>query len=727
MTWFTSLLKTLPFANSAMLLWGLAAALPIIIHLWSKRKYNEMTWAAMEFLLAAVRKNARRIRIEQLILLAVRVSILVLLAMALADPVWNLFPSLGTSLGAGGDSHFVLVIDGSYSMDYKPGEKTRFQYARELASQVLENSRQGDGFTLLLMADPPEVVIAEPAFAPADILEELESLTLRHGGANLAATLASIEAVLQKAKETQPRLVHHNICFFSDLGQTTWGAVAADDIRSQIGRLADSSTIVMFDVGQPDAENLAISRLELRNSLVTLARGATIEAEVQNFGATEKVDQPIEFLVDGQVVQQDGITVSPNSPTTVSFEYQFTAPGEHRIEARLGDDLLAVDNHRWLSVPVREAIGVLCVEGQLGAARHVAIALQPETTDRPHIQVDVRTESALAEADLHRYDCLFLCNVARFSREEAGVLHDFVHDGGGLVIVLGDQVQPENYNQQLGAGEAKTRVLPARLETAAATAQYFFDPLQYRHPIVEPFRGFELSGLLTTPVWRYFKVERYDQATARIALAFQNGDPAIVEEAIGRGRTILLTTAASPLSVDRSTNPPTPWTAMSTWPSFPPLVQEMLRVAVQGRNQNRNVFVGESLDSVLHSSASGVSLSVVTPSGSRERVRMTSEGNDSRWVYGNTFWSGIYEARYGPPVNQLQHFAVNVDAQESDLQRFDPDLLPSQVQRDMALDQQPASVAATRPGQYFRYLLGGVLMLVLLETFLAWHFGNASA
>jgi hypothetical protein len=84
MSWLSSLLPSLPFANASMLLWGLAAGLPIMIHLLSRRKYHEVTWAAMAFLLAAVRKNARRIRIEQLILLLVRVAILLLLA-----PAWR--------------------------------------------------------------------------------------------------------------------------------------------------------------------------------------------------------------------------------------------------------------------------------------------------------------------------------------------------------------------------------------------------------------------------------------------------------------------------------------------------------------------------------------------------------------------------------------------------------------------------------------------------------------
>ena len=74
-------------ASPWMLFWALAAVVPVMIHLWSRRRYDEVPWAAMRFLLSAIRKNARRWRIEQLILLMVRMLILILLAIALADPI----------------------------------------------------------------------------------------------------------------------------------------------------------------------------------------------------------------------------------------------------------------------------------------------------------------------------------------------------------------------------------------------------------------------------------------------------------------------------------------------------------------------------------------------------------------------------------------------------------------------------------------------------------------
>src|SRR5437588_11428405 len=61
-----------------------AAAVPVIIHLLHRNRYRIVQWAAMRFLLAARRKNTKRMRLEQWVLLAVRTSIVLLIVLAMA-------------------------------------------------------------------------------------------------------------------------------------------------------------------------------------------------------------------------------------------------------------------------------------------------------------------------------------------------------------------------------------------------------------------------------------------------------------------------------------------------------------------------------------------------------------------------------------------------------------------------------------------------------------------
>src|SRR5213080_1232160 len=111
------------FLNPIMLFGLTAVAVPIIIHLLNRRKFQKVVWAAMRFLKVSVEQNQKRMRIEDLILLALRCLLLALLALALARPALmsNSASYLGQSKVTG-----VVILDNSYSMGVRDGTMTRF-------------------------------------------------------------------------------------------------------------------------------------------------------------------------------------------------------------------------------------------------------------------------------------------------------------------------------------------------------------------------------------------------------------------------------------------------------------------------------------------------------------------------------------------------------------------------------------------------------------------------
>src|SRR5439155_16574112 len=105
-----------------------AASVPVIIHLLNRRRYQVVTWAAMRFLLLAQKQNTRRVRLEQLMLLALRVLLILLIVFAMAavsdwaeEYVWGaVFPEgAGFITARKGRTHKIIVIDGSMSMAVK--------------------------------------------------------------------------------------------------------------------------------------------------------------------------------------------------------------------------------------------------------------------------------------------------------------------------------------------------------------------------------------------------------------------------------------------------------------------------------------------------------------------------------------------------------------------------------------------------------------------------------
>ncbi len=716
-----------------MLGWMAAAAAPLVIHLLSRRRYQEVPWAAMQYLLAAMRKNSRRIYLENWLLLAVRTALLLAVVLAVAEPM---IERTGMIAHTGQPTHKVLVLDASYSMAYKPTDRTRFDRAKQLAEQIVEERSQGDGFTLVLLADPPQAIVATPSFSAAEFLGEIAAAKITHGGADLAATLTQVEQVLLSARREYPRLSREQVFFLTDLGRTSWApdlsAAALAEFRERSRRLGEAAALTVIDLGQSGAENLAIEQLRLADGIITVGQETILSAEIRNFGRQPKAQQGIELFVDGERTAERSVDLAPGGRASVSFPCYFDAAGEHAVEVRLAPDLLDVDNHRFLAIPVRDQVRVLCVDGRPSGARFksatdfLAVALSPPAGQRhrSRVRAEVVGESALLDTDLTNFDCVFLCDVAQFTEREANVLRSYLNFGGGLVFFLGDQVQPENYNRLLAAqADDQKHVLPARLQRPVEAGPYGLDPLGYRHPLVSAFRDAEQAGLLTTPLQKYFKLQLADPTRAQVALAVTNGDPFIVEETIGRGRSLLVATSAD-----------VSWTAMPMWPSFVPIVQELLLFAMHGRLQEHNLLVGQPLGGLLPQGRVSA-IEVRLPSGEAKRAALSGDGADRTWSFNETLQSGIFRTEPIGSATQAalaQAFAVNLNTVESDLEQVTPEELAQDVWpavryfhrtnwRDADAEVSDEIVVRSR---LHLWLLAAAVALLVTESFLTWFSGR---
>lgn len=709
----------------AMLGWLAVASAPILIHLWNRRRYRETSWAAMDYLLAAIRQSRRRLRLRQWLLLAIRMLIVVLVVLAVSEP-YRRHGALLFSPG-GARTHRVLVVDDSFSMAHRAGERSRFEQAKALAKEIVDQCPPGDGFSLVRMGQPARAVVATPSLEPRDFANEIDALEQGQASADLAQTLAVVDQLLQTSRRQQPGLEREEVIFLTDLCRVGWTVprAAADATTKLAQRLGRHASLIVIDLGQPGAENQAIAQLRLRESPATTAEPARIDAVVSNFGRQTQKGRQVNLLVDGHLTHRTEVDLPAGGSAAVAFSHRFDTPGYHTIEARLQADTLPIDNQRWLALRVKTSIDVLCVDGHHaggefgGAAGYLRLALAPRAGElaaqrvRPHVV----TESALIETDLARYDAVFLCDVAQLTASEAQALTGYVRVGGALVFFLGDRVKTEQYNHRLGGPEG---LLPGALGDVVHLSAPGVDPLEYRHPIVEPFRGREQAGLLTTPIDRIVSLDVAADSTARVALATASGQPLVVERPFGRGRVVLVTTSAD-----------TSWTAMPLWPSYVPLVQQILAYAIGQRDAQRNVLVGQALAAALPPGAAGVAGEVHMPNGRAEPLPAHTEADAALWTFDDTTAAGIYTVQFGDASGHEESMAVNVDTIESDLEKLSEEQLRAEVLPGATLDYQTTWHATdmstpSRIGHRAtlgRPLLYAVLALLFVETFVAWRFG----
>ena len=710
------------FGDPAMLWWGLAAAVPILIHWLTRRRYREVVWAAMAFLLAAMEKHSRRLRLQQLLLLAIRVATLLLFAVALADVSCE---NSASRLAHKRDpKHTIIVLDGSFSMAFRSAGGQLFDEALDRAARLIEGSSGGDGFTLVILGDPPETVVATPVFDRAALVREVRSLELSHQRGDLAATLASIETILKNARQSAPQLRATRVCFITDLGHATWGEADAELVQQKLSKLAESVAFEWIDVGERQAENWAITGLRMSSRPSLHDQRVDLLAECRFFGQSQPGQRHAQWFVDGKQVEQQDIVLQAGNQVTLRLNHPLVAAGEHMVEVRLEDDALSIDNHRWVSIPIRQNRQILCVGGKPEAARFVSLALQPATSNQRLLRPELASELALLEKELSQYACIILCNVSRIDEQQAEILFDYVDAGGGVIIFLGDQVDASAYNEFLGGSDNPHRILPAEIGTTVSQANFGFDPLDYRHPIAQPFRGNEQAGLLTTPVWKYFQLLPYTDGRADIVLAFQHGSPAIVTEKISHGTSMLVATAASTASLDPTAEATSLWTAWPTWPSFPPLVHEMVSHATQAQADRRNVLVHQPFGASLAQGTGGTTVRIERPHGQQRLLRADGHG----WMFQETSHAGVYAAHVEGmnSTPSRQWFAVNVDPRESDLARYSGNSLEKFSSRT-ASETREFGATHGSGRSWFRQLLVMVGVLLLLESFLAWHWNVGGA
>ena len=717
--------------GSPLMMWGLAlGGVPILIHLLHRRRYIELPWAAMRFLIAATKKQSRRLRLEQILLLIVRTLILVLIALALARPSAE---TLGEYFRAEGPRHRIIVVDATFSMGYAPTEQSRFDRAKDLAKQIVNSTKQGDATNLVRIGDSsPRVIVRRPAYQSAAVLEEITQLPLLDERVDVSVVLKEIGELLSLA----PEIARKEICFVTDLQAAAWApgdSTEAARVRLELKKLSERAKLVFLDVGEPGAANVAVTDLRTDDGFVLSGRSVQTIATLRNFGSSGAVGQLVELYVDDRLADTKRVDLPAATDVRVDFSPAFSS-GEHRLEVRLKPDGLRVDDSRRLAVPVRDELQVLLVNGKpsgelMGnATDFLKLALAPELPNRTlasPMRPTVIRESDLLGTDLARFDCVFACNVALLTDREAEVLRGYLEAGGGVVFCLGDQVRADNYNQTLF--KDKQPILPAKLIERVGDAKkketaFEFDAGDFSHPIVRPFQGNPGAGLELTKTFAYFKAEVPEDRGARVALRFSNGDPAIVDAPYGRGRAILVTT-----SVDRE------WSTWAVWGhSLIPLMHETVNYAVSGRWTDRDVLVGQPLVSHLPVRATDVTAVFQLPGGESQAPTATGDGRSI--ISEPTTKAGFHKLTLGAPVGRTEWFAVNVDPQESDLSSLRAEDLRADVLpgvefsyltewADTSTNDEPRSVRVVATGSGFsRALLLAALCLLLVELLMAWRF-----
>ncbi|MFH1809163.1 MAG: BatA domain-containing protein [Pseudomonadota bacterium] len=641
------------------LLGGLAmAALPLLIHLISRRKARDIRFAALEFVLRSTRRRARRIQLRQLLLLLLRTLLICAAVLAVASP--RLVSPSTTPLQA--PAALALCLDVSASMQARPGGRgdTLFELMVKRARQLVRE--QDVGLPLAVYLAGPQVrALIEPASVErSQVLRALDGLQPSNGTSDLSQCV-------QRAQSARPAgddAGAVRVVVLTDGAAHAWssGGGQARGMRVEILRLPSPAA--------PPLDNQALRDLDAVASTQTRASAVDVQVSVErsaNEGDEARTVNATLSLGDRPLARVTAL-LQPGARARKSF-MQVPLPADLGSEVVLRvsvePDSLSFDDEVLLPLEIPRPVQVLVVNGDPQTVRHrdevfyLERALSdPDAQGRRLTSRFVHAER-MHPGDVAAADVVILANTESVSDDVARALVARVQAGGGLLITSGDHLDAEAYNSTL------RELLPGMLRGAKDTAP-LDDPASHEmlalevatpdHPIFTSLGQDRTTGLTRVRTHGLMLFDPDSRAPRTDLLRFSNGAPALTERRVGSGGVLLLCT-----TVDRD------WSDLAIRPGFLPLIVQSLLYLADALElpRQRRHLVGQAV--ALRAPRDAKNLIVVAPDGSRSRIEasgpaLSFTATEQRGLYGVRADLGDDAERSLP----AERFVVEVDARESD-------------------------------------------------------------
>ncbi len=717
------------FLNPFFLFGLLAAGIPLLIHLWNRRRVVTIDFSSLMFLAAAHRENARRFQLRQLLILLLRMAIVALIAFALARP----FLTLGLPVASvRAKTDVVIVLDNSYSMGYQEVDGVRFEKAKTLATDILDTLRHGDSATLILMSDTPQPVFQQ-------LTPDLESVIAAINTAEISYRTTNVQPSLELAHEilTESEQLNKELYLISDFARNGW---------ENWGRLPNRSgaRISLIPVTENEAHNISIEEIRPSNQLIGVNLLLQLNVTIVNH-STASLDQNILTLFIGGEKQKTVNASFDRAAETLNttLTHTFSTPGTHTGYLTLTEDRLNIDNRRYFALEVLGEVRVLCVGEETD---YLTLALNPnnvvadQTFSRRPIAntMILPTQCTPAEFEnfpLEDYDVIILADVPKVTRQSNTQLQEFIRQGKSIIVFVGSQSDSTSYNA------LSSMWLPAEVGTTLTwTPPQQVGTYQESHPIFDIFPS---AGFSTQYAPQFYKgVALQPTAESKVIARFEDDTPFLVERIQGTSAVLLYNCG---LFIQHRTSETTQYTNdLFVNPYFLPMLQQsvLYTAMASGNSLTWGSQVGDTYTAYYPRSAGGkASVRLMDVSSQQENISADSRqpttdsqntvvpiDEDGRLRFQGTERPGIYQIEVETQGRiQRDFFAVNVDGNESDLAQISLQQAAARVgARTTVSEKTEASTLATDTidvRRHGREIWGELLILavclMMLESFLS--------
>ncbi len=657
------------------LFWAGAALLtvPVLLHLVQREKKDRVPFASLMFFPRLPIKQMRRRQLKHLLLLLLRCLGLLLIVLAFTRPV--ITGAWFARFNPLSSRSVLVLIDNSFSMS-RPAVWER---AREAARAKIQSLSDGDEGLLVQYGEAAQVVTPwEDSQAP--LLEALETRIEK----SYAGT-AYLEALRLAAEQfDEDRRREREIYWITDL--------QANGLTSSQGWKVPPEIVVQIeDVGEP-TRNLYIQEVRVLGQVYSkqYPHPLLVRVEQSPPGAGEG---SVQLWIGDQMRTESRVELDEQGTGRVTLPPFELLEGVPRGRVVLEpSDGMPEDNLFHFVVERQRPRKVLIVSDR---NQRSAFFLQKALTTGENLPFEIEVVRSLpAGLDPQTAPLVILDDPRR--PPAAGAVRSYLEAGGGVAITAGRQLRPEaweGWESLLAADFGERRYVRSRSKSFASITE-----VSWEHPIFAVFQDSHRAALAGAQFYSYWRLE--PREGANVVARFDEGDPALLERTVGRGRLLMMAAAAD-----------TSWTDFPLRSSFLPVWDRLLEYAAGWQPRPATLRVNQVLAPPASSSEDGGragSWDLIDPAG----VKVLGLGGGSQEPLVLKL-PGVYEVRSDRATDYV---AANVQREESDLSRVRAeDLLALFVPGESQASPDEAEVAATRKERqqslWWVFLVAGGLVL----------------
>lgn len=476
-------------------LWGLSLLIvPIIIHLFSFKRYKTLYFSSLQFIQQVEQKNRSTQKIKNLLVLICRLLMLLFLVLAFAQPY---FPR-STKQQTGGSPILSLHVDNSFSMTMKGVEGTLLSEAVEAARDLIQKAPLN---TKILLSTNALDGVESRVSTKVQALERLDQI-------KPSPMVRSYDEVIKWQKEQLKNAIQ-----VEHFGQTQFVYLSDFQKHTNQFTLLESDSIGYYlpirFVSQ-EQSNLSIDSVWFDSPLHKVGVANNLSIKASNYGEKELQNVAIKFESNG--VKRDlfiDIPKNGSSTTTITFSPKET--GIHTGTISIEDKHFFSDDDYYFTYQVASKSNILVINGTDANAHVGSIYSLDQFYDVQTIDATSFTKNALNEINL-----VVLNGLNEIPSGLNANLVEFVSNGGTLAIFPGKRLELQSFNSFL-------QKVNMPLISKEVTQTSRINKINYKDPFFKGVFDKEKEGLNLPGVTRFYLTNQNSNLGAMSIIELQNG------------------------------------------------------------------------------------------------------------------------------------------------------------------------------------------------------------